>query len=152
MPKSIVKDPNVCNSAALRKATRRVTQLYDSVLAPCGLRSSQRSILLHISRAGDPTMTDLARAIVLDRSALAHNMKPLERDGYVIQIRDDQDGRSKRMRLTPLGRRKLTESTRLWHQAQKKFEAAYGVDRAASLRAALADIFSDDFTAAFNSL
>ncbi|SHH76022.1 MarR family winged helix-turn-helix transcriptional regulator [Pollutimonas bauzanensis] len=150
MPESIIKDPNLCNGAALRKATRRITQLYDSVLAPCGLRVSQRSILVHVDRAGNPTMTDLARAMVLDRSALAHNLKPLERDGYVVQERDEQDGRSRRVRLTPLGRQKLTESTRLWRQAQKRFETAYGADRAAALRAALSDIYSDDFTAAFN--
>src|ERR1700758_603334 len=73
----------VCNGTALRKATRRVSQLYDAVLSPCGLRSTQRSILIHIARTGTPTMGDLAAALVLDRSALAHNLKPLERDGFV---------------------------------------------------------------------
>jgi DNA-binding MarR family transcriptional regulator len=151
MPNPTLKDPGVCNGAALRKATRRVTQLYDSVLAPSGLRVSQRSILLHIDRAGMPTMTELAHAMVLDRSALAHNLKPLERDGYVIQVRDEHDGRSRRVHLTAEGRRKLTEATRLWRHAQDRFEAAYGEERAASLRVALADIFSDEFADAFNS-
>jgi DNA-binding MarR family transcriptional regulator len=144
------RDPGVCNGAALRKATRRVTQLYDNVLAPCGLRVSQRSILLHIDRAGMPTMTELAHAMVLDRSALAHNLKPLERDGYVVQIRDEHDGRSRRVQLTAEGRRKLAESTRLWRLAQDRFETAYGAERAAALRVALADIFSDEFAEAFN--
>src|SRR5260370_42379930 len=63
---------NLCNGTALRKATRRVSQLYDAVLAPSGLRSTQRSILIHIARAGMPTMGDVAAAFVLDRSALAH--------------------------------------------------------------------------------
>ncbi|CAM3349456.1 HTH marR-type domain-containing protein [Bordetella sputigena] len=150
MPKPDSKDPGVCNGAALRKATRRVTQLYDSVLAPCGLKVSQRSILLHVDRAGTPTMTELAHAMVLDRSALAHNLKPLERDGYLVQIRDERDGRSRRVRLTTEGRRKLAESTRLWRQAQNRFETAYGAERAAALRVALADIFSDEFADAFN--
>jgi DNA-binding MarR family transcriptional regulator len=150
MPKPDSKDPGVCNGAALRKATRRVTQLYDNVLAPCGLRVSQRSILLHIDRAGMPTMTELAHAMVLDRSALAHNLKPLERDGYVVQIRDEHDGRSRRVQLTAKGRGKLAEATRLWRLAQDRFEAAYGVERAAALRVALADIFSDEFAEAFN--
>lgn len=127
-----------------------MTQLYDSVLAPCGLKVSQRSILLHVDRAGTPTMTELAHAMVLDRSALAHNLKPLERDGYLVQIRDERDGRSRRVRLTTEGRRKLAESTRLWRQAQNRFETAYGAERAAALRVALADIFSDEFADAFN--
>jgi DNA-binding MarR family transcriptional regulator len=150
MPETTMKDPGVCNGAALRKATRRVSQLYDAVLAPSGLRVSQRSILVHIERAGTPTMTELAHALVLDRSALAHNLKPLERDGYVVQIRDELDGRSRRVDLTHLGRRKLAESNRLWQIAQDRFESTYGVERAAALRDALADIFSDEFAEAFN--
>lgn len=150
MHKSDLKDPGVCNGAALRKATRRVTQLYDSVLAPSGLKVSQRSILLHVDRAGTPTMTELAHAMVLDRSALAHNLKPLERDGYLVQVRDPHDGRSRRVQLTPQGRQKLAEATRLWRQAQSRFERAYGAERAAALRLALADIFSDEFAEAFH--
>ena len=149
MPPSIPKDPLVCNGAALRKATRRLTQLYDNVLAPCALRSSQRSILVHIDRAGQPTMTELAYALVLDRSALAHNIKPLERDGYLVQIRDAHDGRSRRLELTKAGKAKLVEANRLWRKAQDRFEAVYGADRAAALRHSLAVIFSDEFESAF---
>jgi DNA-binding MarR family transcriptional regulator len=144
------KDSLVCNGAALRKATRRVTQLYDIALAPCGLSVSQRSVLVHIERAGSPTMTELAHAMVLDRSALAHNLKPLERDGYVTQRRDPLDGRSRRVELTPGGRAKLSESTRLWRAAQATFEDVYGADRAAALRRSLAEIFEDDFAEAFH--
>ncbi|KAG0753395.1 hypothetical protein G6F22_021467 [Rhizopus arrhizus] len=95
-------------------------------------------------------MTDLARAMVLDRSALAHNLKPLERDGYVQMARDERDGRSRRVALTDAGRAKLAESKRLWKDAQNRFEAAYGAERAAALRHALADIFSDEFALAFS--
>ncbi|GAB1833075.1 hypothetical protein MyNCGM70_59840 [Achromobacter xylosoxidans] len=147
---AIPQDPLVCNGAALRKATRRVSQLYDTVLAPCGLKVSQHSILVHIARAGTPSMTDLARAMVLDRSALAHNLKPLQRDGYVRMARDERDGRSRRVALTDAGRDKLAESKRLWKDAQRRFEAAYGAERAAALRQSLADIFSDDFALAFS--
>src|SRR5471032_2766509 len=120
MPSNSIQDPLLCNGATLRKATRRVTQLYDAVLAPCGLKMSQCSILASIDRAGNPTMSDLAHALILDRSALAHNMKPLERDGYVEQTRNESDGRSRRIRLTPAGQAKLTESNGLWWQADRK--------------------------------
>lgn len=143
------KDPLVCNGATLRKASRRVTQLYDEVLAPCGLTISQRSVLVHIQRAGSPTMSELAYAMVLDRSALAHNLKPLEREGYVVQSRDAQDGRSRRMDLTPLGQAKLAEANLLWRKAQARFEKTYGAEKAQALRLALAEIFSDEFAEAF---
>src|ERR1700722_9546579 len=88
---SSLPEAGICNGTALRKATRRVSQLYDAILAPCGLRSTQRSILIHIARAGTPTMGDLAASLVLDRSALAHNLKPLERDGFVGITADPRD-------------------------------------------------------------
>jgi len=149
MPAANAKDPLVCNGVALRKASRRLTQLYDTILAPGGLTVSQRSVLVHIERAGSPTMTELAYAMVLDRSALAHNLKPLERDGYVVQKRDASDGRSRRVELTPSGRRKLEQTNRLWRIAQSRFEEVYGVERASALRLALAEIFSDAFAEAF---
>ncbi len=66
-----IPDADRCNGTALRKANRRVSQLYDAVLAPCGLRSTQRSILTHIARVGRPSMGELASSLVLDRSARA---------------------------------------------------------------------------------
>jgi DNA-binding MarR family transcriptional regulator len=134
-----------CNVTALRKATRRVSQLYDTVLAPCGLRSTQRAILLHIARAGIPTMGDLAAALVLDRSALAHNLKPLERDGLVKLIVDQNDKRSRLVQLTARGEEKLRESFDLWRKAQHCFETAFGAEQARALRASLALISSAEF-------
>ncbi|WP_109479691.1 MarR family winged helix-turn-helix transcriptional regulator [Paraburkholderia sp. C35] len=149
MSRSNARDSQVCNGAVLRKAARRLSQLYDSVLAPCGLSVAQRAILVNVQRAGNPTMTELAHSLVLDRSALARNIKPLERDGYLVQRPDLDDGRSRRMELTPAGRAKLAESNRLWRKAQNRFEDVYGEKRAAALRGALAEIYSDEFAVAF---
>jgi DNA-binding MarR family transcriptional regulator len=147
--KAGVLPESICNGTALRKATRRVSQLYDAVLAPCGLRSTQRSILIHIARAGTPTIGDLAAALVLDRSALAHNLKPLERDGFVLVVVDPADKRNRLVTLTAVGTAKLEESQRLWLQAQHRFEAAFGVGEASALRQSLAVIASAAFAKAF---
>jgi DNA-binding MarR family transcriptional regulator len=140
-----------CNGTALRKATRRVSQLYDQVLAPSGLRGTQRSLLLHVARAGSPAMGELADALVLDRSALAHNLKPLQRDGYVRVLTDAQDRRARRVTLTERGRAKVAEATPLWEEAQRRFEAAFGAVEAAALRATLDRIASPDFVRAFEA-
>jgi DNA-binding MarR family transcriptional regulator len=145
----VLPELGLCNCTALRKATRRVSQLYDAALAPCGLRSTQRSILIHIARAGAPTMGDLAAALVLDRSALAHNLKPLERDGLVAVIVDRKDKRSRLVKLTELGEAKLAESLSLWKNAQHRFETAFGPEPAGALRTALALIASAEFEQGF---
>jgi DNA-binding MarR family transcriptional regulator len=134
-----------CHCTALRKATRNVSQYYDSVLAPCGLRSTQRSILNHIARAGTPVMGDLAASLVLDRSALLHNLKPLQRDGYVEVTVDEEDKRARRVSLTALGQAKLEASTKLWNLAQKRFEQVYGAENAEVLRTALRVLANTEF-------
>ncbi|MDB5607300.1 MAG: MarR family transcriptional regulator [Bradyrhizobium sp.] len=144
------KQKSPCNCTALRKATRRVSQLYDSALEPCGLRTTQRAILNHIARTGTPPIGELAEALVMDRGALTHNLKPLERDG-LVEIRIDPDDRRNRLvALTAAGRAKLAESEPLWKRAQDGFEAAFGVAKSAALRKALEYVVSEDFVAAFS--
>jgi DNA-binding MarR family transcriptional regulator len=143
------RQKSLCNCTALRKATRRVSQLYDSALEPCGLRTTQRAILNHIARAGTPPLGELAEALVMDRGALTHNLKPLERDGLVDISVDPDDRRNRLVALTAAGRAKLAESEPLWKRAQQGFEAGFGVAKSASLRKALEYLVSEDFVVAF---
>ncbi len=137
---------NRCNVTALRKATRHVSQLYDNLLAGAGLRATQRAVLIYIARSGTPTMGELADALVLDRTALNHNLKPLQRDGLVTIVPDRNDRRSKLVQLTKRGEAKLAESQLAWKQAQERFEAAFGAKQAADLRRTLDLIASLEFS------
>ncbi|MEQ7922551.1 MarR family winged helix-turn-helix transcriptional regulator [Xanthomonas sp. WHRI 1810A] len=130
----------VCHATHLRKATRRITLLYDAALAPCGLRSTQRSILMQIARSQAPSLSELAAALVIDRSALAQNLKPLEREGLLAVSVDPADRRSRLVTLTQAGMDKLLESQPLWEQAQAAFEKGYGVKQSQMLREALAAV------------
>ena len=142
---------SACNCTSLRKATRRVSQLYDLALEPCGLRITQRAILNHIARSGTPPLGELAEALVMDRGALTHNLKPLQRDGLVEINVDPDDRRNRLIALTAAGRKKLAESEALWKRAQDGFEAAFGATKSASLRKALEYLISEDFVTAFNA-
>jgi DNA-binding MarR family transcriptional regulator len=141
---------SVCNCTALRKATRRVSQLYDSALEPCGIKATQRTILSQIARSGTPPLGELAEALVMDRGALTHNLKPLQRDGLVKVSIDPLDRRNRLIALTAQGRAKLAESDALWARAQRGFEAGFGIAKSASLRKALEYLVSDDFVNAFH--
>jgi DNA-binding MarR family transcriptional regulator len=157
MPKTIQRSEgprfaeaqNNCNCTALRKASRRASQLYDEALVSCGLRVTQLAILNQIVRMGTPAMGELARALVMDRGALAHNVKPLERDGLIETVADPADRRNRLIALTRAGRRKIAEAEHLWARAQERFEASFGAKESAALRRALAFIASDGFLEAF---
>jgi len=91
-----------CTCGSLRKASRRISQFYDTALAPAGIKSTQFSILSEVERgsiAGPVTMCELASAMVMDRSTLGHNLRPLERDDLVV-LRQARHDRRQALRRT----------------------------------------------------
>jgi DNA-binding MarR family transcriptional regulator len=146
MENSEFADATPCCATAMRKASRRLTQLYDEALAPSGLRSTQLSILLELFRAGKdaPTLSELARALVLDRSALGHNLRPLERDGLIRIEAGREDRRQRRVVLTPEGKRVFKLAGKLWRRAQDRFLSVYGAEKAALLKLALTEIAHEE--------
>ena len=138
-----------CHCTTLRKASRRISQLYDVALAPSGLKTTQRAILAQIGRSQPTTVGVLAEALVMDAGGLAHTLKPLIRDGLVATDVDPQDRRNRLIRLTSAGQRKLRESDVLWEAAQKGFETSFGGVRSETLRKAMRLLVSDQFTEDF---
>jgi DNA-binding MarR family transcriptional regulator len=135
-----------CYASSLRKASRRLTQLYDDALAPAGLRSTQYVILGELEGA-DPepfTLNELARALVLDRSGLGHSLRPLQRDGLIRLDKSTNDRRSIHVVLTPEGRRRYKRAFPLWQRAQDRVAAVIGQPVADELRSQLIDIAADD--------
>ena len=113
--------PGECFVGAARKASRRLTQFYDDALQPCGLRSTQYTILAELGRfAGPPTLAELASVLVSDRSAVGHNLRPLIRDGYLALEPGAEDRRERRIVLTPQGQSKHREARALWQAAQNE--------------------------------
>jgi len=142
--------PHLCHVGTLRKAARRLSMLYDAVVAPCGLKMPQVGILMAVGRAGAPTMGELAATMVLDRSALTENLKPLVRKGLLEVRVCAHDKRIRRVALTEAGAEKLAECLPRWAEAQLRFEAVFGEEEATHLRADLGQIASPDFVGAFD--
>jgi DNA-binding MarR family transcriptional regulator len=123
-----------CNCLAVRQAARQLTQLYDAELAPVGLRVTQYSVLASLARLRRATMQELADALVMDRTTLSHNLKPLERDGLVSVGIAERDSRARVLELTPLGKGTLQRARKAWQRAQERFEKAFGPAEAKALR------------------
>src|ERR1700722_13038464 len=142
-PDSAPMPRSACTCGSLRKASRRISQFYDTALAPMGIKSTQYSILSEVDRGsveGPVTMCELATAMVMDRSTLGHNLKPLERDDLVILRLAPDDRRKRYVELTKKGRSTLQRARRLWRHAEGRFETIFGKEPAAELRAVLLSI------------
>ena len=108
--------PCVCNT--LRMATRVVTQLYDDVLRPSGLRVTQFSMLAAIARLGEANLRQLEEALAIDQTTLTRSLGLLERDGLAERAAHP-DRRIKALRLTAKGRAVLRTARPLWRRAQE---------------------------------
>ena len=93
-------------------------------------------------------MCELATAMVMDRSTLGHNLRPLQRDDLLSLQRAIADRRKRYVVLTEKGRSTLRRARRLWRSAEGRFESIFGKRHAAQLRAVLLDIAGNDALAA----
>lgn len=117
----------LCTCAAIRKASRMVTQMYDAGFQDHGIKAGQFSLLATLAKSGAMTLTVLADVLVMDRTTLTRNLKPLERDGLIrIDVEDDQ--RARRISLTAAGVAKFDELYPIWVELQSKLVDGFGLN------------------------
>ncbi|WP_341703814.1 MarR family winged helix-turn-helix transcriptional regulator [Ferrovibrio sp.] len=132
-----------CVCFLLRSAARRASALYSRHLAQIGLGLPQHSLVgmaaAFEKRNGRPaSITELARALDLDRTTLTRNLRPMVAAGLVTL---EPAGRAKAVRATREGRQAYRAGIALWRQAQDEMLGALGAaypGLAAGLAAAIA--------------
>lgn len=124
-----------CTCFRVRRLARRVTQVYDRALAPCGLRVTQFSLLSRLVWSDGAAMGALADSLDMDRTTLTRNLKPLRDAGLVSLARSDVDARQRAVHVTALGRARQAEAKRLWRIAQDEIVRTLGAGEVAALHA-----------------
>ncbi len=127
-----------CACFNFRKASRAVTQHFDEQLQSTGLRSTQLVILIAAAVYESRGMAELAQALVMDRSTLTRNLRPLTNQG-LLNLRLGHDRRTRLVELTPAGRSALQRAIPIWDRAQRNFVARLGEARWATLLGLLGD-------------
>lgn len=108
-----------CACLQARGKARSLTQAYDRILAPSGLKITQFS-LVSILLAGPSTIGELAEAVNIDRTTLTRGLAPLEREGF-ITINDGTDARMRVIALTDYGKATTLKAVSLWKLAQAQY-------------------------------
>jgi DNA-binding MarR family transcriptional regulator len=70
-------------------------------------------------------MTRLADTLVMDRTTLNRDLKPLVRDGLIV-VSPGEDRRIRLIDLTDAGNAKLEEGLPVWKELQNDFYQAFG--------------------------
>lgn len=115
---------SLCTCFRLRRASRRVTQVYDHELAAAGLSLNQYSILRRTER--EPrVLGGLADELGMDRTTLTRNLSPLVDAGLVETVRG-RDARQRMVGLTQAGRDRLARAKPYWRRAQDLIDTMLG--------------------------
>src|SRR5256712_7037128 len=128
MPSRADERPPSCACGRLRRATRALTQLYDDLMAPSGLRITQFSLLGTLARNGTARISDLADSLLLDRTALSRTLDPLLERG-LVSIVSGRDERTREVSLTRAGEKTLSAAVPHWKRPQIKAASKLGPDR-----------------------
>ena len=115
-----------CACANLRRAARAVTQLYDDQLRSSGVRTTQFTLLRVLSRMSPLTQGSLGSVLCMDSTTLTRTLRPLIRSRW-IAASPGTDRRERVLRLTPRGRKLLTEADPQWKRAQERLRKNLGV-------------------------
>jgi DNA-binding MarR family transcriptional regulator len=122
------KTASSCAAINLRKASRVISQFYDSTLEPSGLTSTQFTLLVGIAVRAPVGITQLANHLVMDRTTLTRDLQRLE-DQKFVEIVAGTDRRSKMVTLTEAGQAALKLAVPLRAKAHRHVVQGIGQDR-----------------------
>jgi DNA-binding MarR family transcriptional regulator len=115
-----VRDRCIC--LHVQRAARAVARRFDEALRPLGLTNGQFSMLMSLNRPDAARMAEVAEVLVMDRTTLTAALKLLERRGLVKVLVDAEDKRSRRLVLTPAGRKLLMDALPVWKREHALIE------------------------------
>ena len=120
-----------CVMTRWRMTNRILSAIYDEELRSFGLKSSQLSLLVAVTKAGPVRRIELGRLLSLDPSTLTRNLAVMLKHSWIEEVLDDGDQRGAPLQTTAQGRRLLERLAPAWHRAQaraKKMLGSSGVD------------------------
>ncbi|MSP74938.1 MAG: MarR family transcriptional regulator [Rhodospirillaceae bacterium] len=128
---------NHCLCFAAQRAARALARRFDEALAPRGLTSGQFSLLTSLNRPEPPSIGAVATLLVMDRTTLTANLKPLERRGLVTVGVDPADRRGRLLALTKAGRALLRSAMPVWRRTHREIDGLVAETDARALRTGL---------------
>jgi DNA-binding MarR family transcriptional regulator len=123
---------DTCLCLHLQRAARALARRFDEALRSFGLTSGQYSMMMSLNQPEPPSIGSIASLLSVDRTTLTAALKPLQRRGLVTVTVDANDRRSRRLKLTPVGRALLASAVPVWRRTHAKIESLVpraGADR-----------------------
>lgn len=118
--------PNLpCMCSNFRRTSRALTQFYEKELRPVGLRTSQFTILLVLSKIGEVSQGQLGEMLAMDSTTLTRTLEIMSRHGWIGERRGD-DRRQRWLHLSRGGEVQLKRALPIWKKVQAHLRSKLG--------------------------
>lgn len=117
---------DLCACTGLRRAARSVTQLYDLVLQPTGLKATQFIALRSIDQAGALEQWRFAREHAVAVETLSRRLAVLRKKG-LVSMRVGGNHGERIYTLTEQGKQALARALPYWERAQRRLAETLGL-------------------------
>jgi DNA-binding MarR family transcriptional regulator len=114
--------------ASFRRASRALTQHYDELLRPLGLRATQFTVLQALSLVGNVTQRSLGQILAMDSTTLTRTLEIMGRRGWIAK-KPGKDRREWRVSLTEAGEFQFKRAFHGWQKVQSKLRRQLGSER-----------------------
>ena len=121
-----------CLGFSVRRAARAIARHYDEALAALDIKGTQFSLMNAVQLMDGAPISALAHALVMDRTTLTRNLRPLQQKG-LLEIRPGEDRRNRFVTLTPQGVGLLGKALPLWAATHGRLVAQMGAPLAKRL-------------------
>ena len=116
-----------CMGIKLRQASNNITKIYDKALKSHQIKLTQYSTLKNVEKLVAPSIQILSIKMNLDRSTLVRNLNKLQKM-KLISYKHENNSKSKVIRLTLDGNKKLSEAHVNWQKAQNTLFKNLGLE------------------------
>jgi DNA-binding MarR family transcriptional regulator len=125
----------VCPGMRVARATRVLARVFNDEFRALGLQVSQHGVLTFVALAGQEgaTIGALADELLVDRTTLTRNLRPLQKAGYLTITRSPKDARVQIVSLTKKGQKTIEALYPLWQRAYGQIRDALGPQALADL-------------------
>lgn len=96
---------------------RRIMQNY---LEKTGVYQAQHRLLMEISDNKDASQKDIADSMDVSAATIATSLKKLEKGGYIIRERHEEDNRLNIIAITEKGKKVVEQSKQIFEMADRK--------------------------------
>ncbi|SAL61121.1 MarR family transcriptional regulator [Caballeronia choica] len=128
-----------CALFDVNRLARLLAGLYNAKMKDVPLSISQYTLVVNIEALAPARVTDVANAMLMDRTSITRLTEPLIARGLLKIAQGEEDRRVKHLTVTAKGRTALRASEQAWQDAQRAVYDAIGPEQWKLLRKTLRD-------------